>query len=386
MQYRNRVTSTLIALAGVSLTTLITVIPGQTIPLGKGAVLAQTTTAQTNRNQQLDALLRQGRELVEAGQYRRALQVYHQAVRIDQSNAKIYSGIGYLHTLEGSYTDAAQAYEYALILEPNSIPFRYALAHCFAQLDRHRAAENEYRAVLRLDPNHVESHLGLGVVLMRQGRHRDAYRQYEIAARLNPQDGTVYGMMATALLEQDRPTDAVNLLRQATARYPRNSRLWMQLGIFLMGTTDDQAGAIAALDQSARLDPSNPDVQIQLGAILLRQGNAQEAQRMFYRAITVASDTYAEQERIGDLLYNQAIYSVAILAYRRATQLDANNPAGFHRLGLALEGRSRKIEARTAWEMAMSLYRRQGNTIGVELMQALLDGEDSSEPRFKPFN
>ncbi|MGB0564529.1 MAG: tetratricopeptide repeat protein, partial [Spirulinaceae cyanobacterium] len=342
--------------------------------------------AQTNRNQQLDELLRRGRELVEAGQYRQALQVYHQAVRIERTNPKIYSGIGYLHTLEGNYTDAAQAYEYALILEPNSVPFRYALAHCYAQLDRHQAAEREYRNVLRLDSNHVESYLGLGVVLMRQGRHRDAYRQYEIAARLNPQDGTVYGMMATALLEQDQPADAVSLLRQATERYPRNSRLWMQLGIFLMGTTNDQAGAIAALNQSARLDPSNPDVQIQLGTILLSQGNDQAAQRMFYRAITVAPDTYAEQERMGDLLYRQEVYSVAILAYRRATQLDPNNPAGFHRLGLALEGRSRSIEAESAWEMAMNLYRRQGNEIGAELMQALLDGEDSSEDRFRPFN
>lgn len=382
MHHRNPIVPTLIALAGVSLSTLTTLIPGDTVPFHQGAAIAQTR----GNSQQLDELLRRGRELVEAGHYQQALEVYHQAVYIDQTNAKIYSGIGYLHTLQGNYTDAVQAYEYALIIEPNSIPFRYALAHCFAQLSRHREAEQAYRQVLHLNANHVESYLGLGVVLTRQGRHRDAYRQFEQAARLNPKDGEVYGMMATSLLEQDQPGAAINVLQQATERYPNNSRLWMQLGIFLIGTTEDQVGAIAAFNQSARLDPSNPDVQIQLGTILQEQGNTEAARQMFYRAITVADDTYPEQVRVGDLLFNQAEYAVAILAYRRATQLVADEPSGFHRLGLALEGRSRHNEARMAWETAMNLYRRQGNQVGIELMQALLDGEDSSEPRFRPFN
>lgn len=374
MHNKKSIAATTIALVGASILTLATIAPGDAI-------------AQTRRNNpQLNKLLRQGRELVEAGNYRQALQVYHQAVYIDQSNPKIYSGIGYLHTLDGDYSSAAQAYEYALVLEPRSLPFQYALAFCYAQLGRNRESELAYRQALRLNPNHVESHLGLGVVLMRQGQHRSAYAQYQAAARLDPQGGDVFGMMATALLEQDRTMEAIRLLQDSTQRYPRNGRLWLQLGIFLIGTTDDQVGALQALNQAARLDPNNPNIQIQLGSILKQQGNERDAQRLFYRAITSTPDTYTDQVRMGDLLYNEAVYGIAVLAYRRATELEPQNPKGFHRLGLALQGRAREIEAQSAWETAQDLYRRQGNENGADLMEALLDGEDSREPRFKPFN
>ena len=52
--------------------------------------------AKPKSDSNLDALLRQGRELVDLGDYSKAIAIYQQAARLDAENPRIFSGIGYL--------------------------------------------------------------------------------------------------------------------------------------------------------------------------------------------------------------------------------------------------------------------------------------------------
>ena len=70
--------------------------------------------SQQQPNQQLNELLRQGRELVKAGNYAQAIATYQQAANLDRQNPKIFSGIGYLEARQGHFQEAAKAYQQAI--------------------------------------------------------------------------------------------------------------------------------------------------------------------------------------------------------------------------------------------------------------------------------
>ncbi|NEO25898.1 MAG: tetratricopeptide repeat protein [Kamptonema sp. SIO4C4] len=350
-------------------------------------VVAQTTS---RNNEQLNDLLRRGRDLADSGNYQQAIATYQQAANLDRRNPKIYSGIGYLYAVQGRFQEAAQAYRNALFLDRNNSAFYYAYAHCLAQMGDNRNATTAYRHAIQLQPDHIDSYLGLGVVLMRQGYHDRALDVYKRVVNLNPPGGEVYGLMATALLEQNQTQSALNLLRQATQRYPNNSKLWMQLGIFLLGLEDNDQEALNALQRAANLDPRNPYAQLQIGRILRERGQEEAADRMFYRVIALDNSVDVQLD-IGDELMQLEAYLPAIVAYRRATQLAPDNPDSYYRLGWALYSRQREREASQAWEKALQIYRQQGNNTRVRELEDLLGMNQPRSPdfgtsEFVPFN
>ncbi|MDB9311746.1 tetratricopeptide repeat protein [Spirulina sp. CS-785/01] len=366
-------------LLGMGTTSLTGIVPSP--------VVAQNAS---RNNEQLNDLLRRGRDLADTGNYQQAIATYQQAATLDRRNPKIYSGIGYLYAVQGRFQEAAQAYRNALFLDRNNSSFYYAYAHCLAQIGDNRNATNAYRHAIQLQPNHIDSYLGLGVVLMRQGYHDRALQVYQRVVNLNPPNGEVYGLMATALLEQNQTQSALDLLRQATQRYPNNSKLWMQLGIFLLGLEDNDQEALNALQRSANLDPRNPYAQLQIGRILRDRGQNQAADRMFYRVIALDNSVEVQLD-IGDELMALEAYLPAIVAYRRATQLAPDNPDSYYKLGFALSARQRKREATQMWEKALRLYRQQGDTNRIQELQDLLGFNQPRSPdfdnsQFNPFN
>ncbi|NJL49081.1 MAG: tetratricopeptide repeat protein [Leptolyngbyaceae cyanobacterium SM2_5_2] len=82
-------------------------------PLGPETTwLAQNQSSSnlsTAQQEQLDDLLRQGQERVAAKDYAEAIAIYQQAAQIDPQNARILSGIGYLHIQQGDYAEAVAA-------------------------------------------------------------------------------------------------------------------------------------------------------------------------------------------------------------------------------------------------------------------------------------
>ncbi|MBP0022119.1 MAG: tetratricopeptide repeat protein [Cyanobacteria bacterium SBLK] len=339
------------------------------------------------QNQQLNDLLRQARDYIDAGDYDRAIATYERAAYFDRRNAKIYSGIGYLRTLQGQYIEASRAYQQALALDRNNPDFQYAYAYCLAQMRDNRNAIRAYQRAIQMDSRNIKSYIGLGVVLMREGYHDRALQIYEGIARENPGDGSIYGLMSTALLELDRSREAIERLQRAVQRYPNNAQLWLQLGIFLAGLTENEEGATIALQRAVRLNPDDPRAQLQIGWIYQQQGREELARDMFNKASVTGYDSFEIQMEIGNIFLEQDSYLTATIAYRRAVQLAPDRPEAYYKLGLVLKARNRKADAIAAWNRAMALYRDRGDRAGIDKIQVLLDEEETTRDRvFEPFN
>jgi len=115
--------------------------------------LSAETSVEVNpqNNSNLDALLRQGREFVDLGDYSKAIAIYQQAARLDTENPRIFSGMGYLEARQGNYQASVAFYQQAIGLEPNNADFQYALGYAMANLQNYPAAATAYRRASELD-------------------------------------------------------------------------------------------------------------------------------------------------------------------------------------------------------------------------------------------
>ncbi|MGB3514112.1 MAG: tetratricopeptide repeat protein, partial [Microcoleaceae cyanobacterium] len=167
--------------------------------------------AQANQttNSGVDELLRQGRELVDARKYQKAIAVYQQAARLDPKNAQIYSGIAYLQALEENFQAAAQFYQQAVAIDPHNADFQYGLGYTMAKLENYQAAAEAYRRASLLDRSKTNAHLGLGASLFRQEKYNEAIVAYQVAIQSNPKNAEAYASMGLALLQVKRFPEAL---------------------------------------------------------------------------------------------------------------------------------------------------------------------------------
>jgi len=168
---------------------------------------AQVLVVQAN-NAELKRLLEDGKRLVDAGDYNGAIAVYQQAARMEPRNARIHSGIGYLHAKQGNFQAALAAYRRAIAINPNNSDFFYAVGYIKGNMGDTPGAKEAYRRAIQLNRNNVSAYVGLGITQSRLGDRNNA-QTYEFMA---------------AMYKQRRQTkQASNLLQKARDLYQRRN-------------------------------------------------------------------------------------------------------------------------------------------------------------------
>ncbi|MGD1940015.1 MAG: tetratricopeptide repeat protein, partial [Leptolyngbyaceae cyanobacterium] len=164
------------------------------VPLTDSVQLAQAGSSTLSDAQQeaLDELLTEGQDKVEARDYAGAIALYQEATRIDPSNARLFSGIGYLYVQQGQYADAIAPYEQAITLEPDNLPFRYGLAFAYVRSADYDSAIAAYEAITDLSPSATDAYLGLGNIYITLEDYDAALSTYETLAQRAPGNAKAY--------------------------------------------------------------------------------------------------------------------------------------------------------------------------------------------------
>jgi tetratricopeptide (TPR) repeat protein len=100
------------------------------------------------------------------------------------------------------------------------------------------------------------------------------------------------------------------------------------------------------------------------------------ALQQYERAVSVQPSLKEGHALLGELYLQQEDYLRAIVAYRELIELAPEEADAYYHLGLALNGRNRTAEALDALETALGLYQQQGNTEGVDKVEAAIDDLD----------
>ena len=252
-----------------------------------------------------------------------AVQMFEEALRLDQNFALAYAGLGeaywqkYQITHDSAWVEGAiSASDHALLLDPNQAQVHVALGiiyHGTGKIDR--AIDELERAVnlqpmsddahkwlgrcwqgkgdmeravgcfekaIRIRPGYWENYNRLGICYYFFGRYRDAAGQFRKVITIQPDNYLGYNTLGGIYNLLGLYEDAVTMHRRAIGIYP-NASSYANLGTdyFALARYDD---AVAAYKSAVELDPRGDVLYRNLGDAYLRIGRTQDAKEQYIRA------------------------------------------------------------------------------------------------------
>ncbi|HET8548277.1 MAG TPA: tetratricopeptide repeat protein [Bryobacteraceae bacterium] len=192
--------------------------------------------------------VRQGNDLMAAGQYARAAAVYSELVKLEPKNASLRANLGMALHLAGHDREAIREFETALRQQPDIAPAQLMmgaswlrlgepekavpplrkalaadlaethplLAQALAALGQHEAAIEHYRRWTATDRGNPKAWHGLGRAC--EALAREAFAELERSA---PESGYMLALVAAAQASAGRDRSAFYLYREALKREPR---------------------------------------------------------------------------------------------------------------------------------------------------------------------
>jgi len=201
-----------------------------------------------------------------AGRLPEAVAVLERTARENPKFPQPWLSLAEVHIKEGRNAEAAAAYEHVLTLVPDHIEALRGLGDIALLEGRLDAASSRYGRILEIDPADAGAMTKAGVLRMRAGRAEEAIALFRRAVEREPANAEALLYLAGALSSTGHPAEAVPLFERALAAGPRTTMILNGLGLTRLAL-GDRAGAAAALRESLRLDPEQPDVARTLAEI-----------------------------------------------------------------------------------------------------------------------
>ncbi|MBI2677522.1 MAG: tetratricopeptide repeat protein [Candidatus Koribacter versatilis] len=212
------------------------------------------------------------------------------------------------------YATAEQKLKEATATTPNDFQAWFYLGHVYSQTQRPDAAIDAYRHSIAAKPDVFESNLNLGLLLARKNEP-DAEKYLRAATQLTP----------TAKVEDGK------------------ARAWLSLARVLEGTKPDDA--LASYGEAAKLRPQDPDVHVEMGALLERQKKHAEAAAEFRQALALDPKSGEALAGLVNVSTAQKDFAGAEAMLRKYLEADPTNARAHLQLGRLLAARKKYPEA-----------------------------------------
>jgi tetratricopeptide (TPR) repeat protein len=226
-------------------------------------------------------------------------------------------------------------------------------------------AESELQAVLRSTPSDAHALNLLGIVRAQQKREPEAERLFKQALEIQPGFAGGHASLGLLYVQMGKGDLAIPQLQEA---------LRLDLGrkdaqAALLGIWRDQAHAaarggdlekaLALLIEARKLDPTEPDVEYDLGMVALRMSLFPDAMEAFEQTLKVRKNDAPAIYGLGRTTMAVAKFDDARQAFARYIELRPQDASGHYALGVTLQALQRAPEARTEYERSIELQPQQ---------------------------
>jgi len=179
----------------------------------------------------------------------------------------------------GRYTDAVQVYDELVKALPNNPGLLVNLGMALHLAGRDREAVPRLEAAFRLQPSSLPAALFLGASNLRLGRPAVAVDPLQKAVRLQPANREARSLLVEALLGLERYAQAEPHLRRLTEQAPSDPGAWFSLGKTYQELARDAFGKLLARD------PESPFGLALAAEARLKEGQRNAAFRLYRQAL-----------------------------------------------------------------------------------------------------
>ncbi len=281
-----------------------------------------------------------------------------QALAAEPDNAHALASKGRVLVLQGQRAEAEQVLRRAADRDPKAVRPRIDLADLLASRGDHRQAIGLYRQVLTLDGNHAGARFAYGVSLRELGERDAAVRELQAALALAPDAERGHIELARTEFQRRRFTEALAAADAALA-LPQPSveaRLVKADALEALGRQDEALKVLAAAAAAA---PKLPMPHLRAGMIEHQRGNLDAASRAYRRALDIDKQQPVALNNLASiaLTRNTGLAEAEGWA-RQAVQLNPRAATMQHTLAQVLRAQGKKAEAAAAFEAAAKLAPR----------------------------
>lgn len=287
-----------------------------------------------------------------------------EAIKLNPSSVQVYLMASDVYDEQGRYREALESAKHAVLNGDQSAPSHTKLSRAYFRMNAKEEATRQAQQAVTLDPLDSMAHHMLGLVNEKSLNRIDVAEQsYRKALELNPANVRAMVSLAQLLSMQNRNEQVPDLLSKAIAADADDWEARLELGRMLCRQKQDYKAAEAEIRKAAALNPNNPIVRAELGAVISQNGadryedaelefkkaaklgeqaaiphallanflldkrNRTDEAEKEYRAAIALDDTLDDASvRLGDLLITQhGAYSDADTLFKRALQLNPRN-------------------------------------------------------------
>lgn len=204
------------------------------------------------------------------------------ALVLDANQAQVHISLGVIYHGTGKIESAVQAFERAVQLQPASDDGYKWLGRCFQQKGDIEGAIRYFKKAITLRPGYWENYSLLGVCYYSFSQYGDAAEQFRRVIAMQPDNYHGYDNLGGIYCFLGLYEEAVMMHRRAIEIYP-NGVSYANLGTdyFYLARYEE---AIEAYRSALELNPRDDDLYRNLGDAYLRVGQPGEARKQFETA------------------------------------------------------------------------------------------------------
>lgn len=346
--------------------------------------------------------LREGNSFHDAGDYKRAAELFSEAIKLNPENALAWNNRGLSYAEQKKYQQALTDFNRATELDPNSdLPYSgRGLAYYYQK--KYSAAIKEYTKVIELNPNYAVAYNNRGAAYSWQGNMREAVVDYSKAIELNPNyakayenRGKAYSGLgenkksaedrersehirwsnknadkiiaeALALCKRGEIDAALSLYNQAAESYPDNRYVYINRGNLYNNELKDYETAIADYNEVIEISPNFSWAYYNRGIAYERMGRLENAVADYSKAIEMDTN-YAMAYNNRAWTYSEmGLYDKALPDINKALKLQPNEVTFYDTRACIYKGLKKYKEALADIDKAIKisaegwLYNRRG--------------------------
>jgi Flp pilus assembly protein TadD len=263
---------------------------------------------------------------------------------------------------EGQFSQAASALGRFLKSDQNSAKAHAMLAYCMLRMDDPKGSLAEYtRSAALARPSSGDlQNVAKDYALLNDLADADHWMM--LAVRMDPKDAEAWYGLGRIRFTQQRFQEAADCFERALVLDPRSVKAENNLGLSYEGLnrTDDATSAYrkAIKWQQGSAHPSEQPL-LNLGIVLLHQGQLPDAEQLLTQAATIAPRDANIREQLGHLYLQTKELPKAQAQFEQAIALNPKNSALHFLLGRVYraEGEDEKAKAEFARSEELSGYR-----------------------------
>lgn len=196
-------------------------------------------------------------------QYEKGIEILERALEENKKTAMINYTLGFIYKDMGNWDDAIDCFENVVNENPTDVLAYNHLGVIFAEKKNYPKAVQSYRRGLQTDPNHPILHYNLGHAYEAERNYAEAVNNYELALKSRPGWIDAIRDVVALLLKLQNTKRAMAIVQKSVQLYPSNADLIALSGNVQLKRYDFSA-AQKAFEKADRIKPNDPSILLKL--------------------------------------------------------------------------------------------------------------------------